>query len=520
MRYAVVSRPLTFADLGLPPVLVHALRRDGIERPFPIQGVVIPDVLAGRDVLGRAATGSGKTLAFGVPMLVRLSGAPARPGRPRGVILAPTRELAQQIEAALDEPALSQGIRLASAVGGLPIKRQEERLARGVDLLIATPGRLTDLIGRRAVDLSEVRAITVDEADHMTELGFLPQLTAVLNRIPEDAQKLLFSATLDHAVDGLVERYLRDPVRHTVSGRPGGTGHGDRHSHDLPGTGRAERAGNVSDTPNHPGEEADSPTAGPRAAHGSADRDRPPPRATDGSRVPSDRPGDEAVAEHDRAVGHYAVRVRRGDKYAVVAEIAARAGRTLLFVRTQYGVDKLARRLREAGVAAAALHGGKAQNQRTRTLAAFADGTAPVLVATDVAARGIHVDGIDLVVHVDPPADPKDYVHRAGRTARAGATGTVVTIVTPADREPWAAIVAAAGVSVTDIDARPGDRRLAELIGARRPSGHPVPDPAAPETTAPQQVPPSEPRRPRPTSRSGSRVHTKKRKPGSARRSR
>ncbi|WP_280356626.1 DEAD/DEAH box helicase [Nocardia otitidiscaviarum] len=523
VRYAVVSRPLTFADLGLPPVLVHALRRDGIERPFPIQGAVIPDVLAGRDVLGRAATGAGKTLAFGVPMLVRLSGAPARPGRPRGVILAPTRELAQQIEAALDEPALSQGIRLASAVGGLPIKRQEERLARGVDLLIATPGRLTDLIGRRAVDLSEVRAITVDEADHMAELGFLPQLTAVLNRIPEDAQKLLFSATLDQAVDGLVERYLRDPVRHTVSGRPGEAEHGAPSPHHRRGTGRAERAGTVSDTPNHPGDEADSPTAGPRAAHGSADRDRPPPRATYGSRVPSDRPGGEAVAEHDRTVGHYAVRVRRGDKYAVVAEIAARAGRTLLFVRTQYGVDKLARRLREAGVAAAALHGGKAQNQRTRTLAVFAAGTAPVLVATDVAARGIHVDGIDLVVHVDPPADPKDYVHRAGRTARAGATGTVVTIVTPADQEPWGAIVSAAGVSVTDIDARPGDRRLAELIGARRPSGSPVPDPASPigpETTTPQQVSPSEPRRPRPTSRSGSRVHTKKRKPGSARRSR
>ncbi|WP_324193574.1 DEAD/DEAH box helicase [Nocardia otitidiscaviarum] len=515
VRYAVVSRPLTFADLGLPPVLVHALRRDGIERPFPIQGAVIPDVLAGRDVLGRAATGSGKTLAFGVPMLVRLSGAPARPGRPRGVILAPTRELAQQIEAALDEPALSQGIRLASAVGGLPIKRQEERLARGVDLLIATPGRLTDLIGRRAADLSEVRAITVDEADHMAELGFLPQLTAVLNRIPEDAQKLLFSATLDQAVDGLVARYLRDPVRHTVSGRPGETARGDLPPHHFPGTGDEGRAVGASDTPNPPGEEADSAAA--VAAQETGDAPRPGrSRATDDIRVPTGRPG-------DRAVGHYAVRVRRGDKYAVVAEIAARAGRTLLFVRTQYGVDKLARRLREAGVAAAALHGGKAQNQRTRTLAAFADGTAPVLVATDVAARGIHVDGIDLVVHVDPPADPKDYVHRAGRTARAGATGTVVTIVTPADQEPWAAIVSAAGVPVTDIDARPGDRRLAELIGARRPSGVPVPDPAShiePETTAPQQVSPGEPRRPRPTSRSGSRVHTKKRKPGSARRSR
>nr|WP_306364969.1 DEAD/DEAH box helicase [Nocardia sp. CC227C] len=622
MRYAVVSRPLTFADLGLPPVLVHALRRDGIERPFPIQGAVIPDVLAGRDVLGRAATGSGKTLAFGVPMLVRLAGAPAKPGRPRGVILAPTRELAQQIEAALDEPALSQGIRLASAVGGLPIKRQEERLARGVDLLIATPGRLTDLVGRRKVDLSEVRAITVDEADHMAELGFLPQLTAVLNRIPEAAQKLLFSATLDAAVDGLVERYLRDPVRHTISGQPGEAVYGDRSPHARPDTsGRAAHAGDASETPNPVGGEADSSTAVPGAAPDATGGDRTPPenpsgagadrtptarprtagddrtpteyprfaddenrggpqrptddttrtehpratddttrtghpraaddttraghpratddttptghpratddttrgehpRATDDSPVPTGRPGERAVSDPGRAVGHYAVRVRRADKYAVVAEIAARAGRTLLFVRTQHGVDKLARRLREVGVAAAALHGGKAQNRRTRTLAAFADGTAPVLVATDVAARGIHVDGIDLVVHVDPPADPKDYVHRAGRTARAGATGTVVTILTPADQEPWAAIVAAADVSVTDIDTRPGDRRLAELVGARRPSGNPVPDPAtpaAPEPTAPQQVPPREQRRPRPASRSGSRVHNKKRKPGARR---
>ncbi|MFJ9367175.1 DEAD/DEAH box helicase [Nocardia sp. NPDC101769] len=454
-----------FADLGLPPVLVQALRRGGIDKPFPIQAAVIPDILDGRDVLGRAATGSGKTLAFGLPMLVRLFGAPSAPRRPRGLILAPTRELAIQIESALDEPALSLGLRLATAVGGLPIKKQEERLARGVDVVIATPGRLTDLLGRKAVQLGDIRVVTVDEADHMAELGFLPQLTALLNKVPGEAQQLLFSATLDETVDGLVRKYLREPATHAIGAVPAAT---------VPEPVDATVSGADS------GGELGSIAAGPDIAH-------------------------------------YALHVRRSDKRAVVSEIAARQGRTLLFVRTQHGADKLARKLREIGIGAVALHGGKAQNQRNRMLAAFADGTAPVLVATDVAARGLHIDDVSLVVHVDPPADPKDYLHRTGRTARAGASGTVVTIVTPDDREEAARLAERASVTLTDVEVRPGDRRLLEITGARRPSGRPVPDPSAPPAPA-AEAPREQPRfRQRP--KGESRPHNKKRKPGVARRS-
>ncbi|QLY27764.1 DEAD/DEAH box helicase [Nocardia huaxiensis] len=458
-----------FADLGLPPVLVHALRRDGIDRPFPIQAAVIPDILAGHDVLGRAATGSGKTLAFGLPMLMRLKGSPSAPGKPGGVILAPTRELAIQIESVLDEPSLALGLRVATAVGGLPIKKQEERLARGVDVLIATPGRLTDLIGRRAADLSNVRVITIDEADHMSELGFLPQLTAVLNRVPAEAQKLLFSATLDETVTGVVERYLRTPIEHSVGkpAAPSGT--------DSPGA-------DPETTANH------ADTAGNGLSQG----------AEHATSVPT--------------IEHYVLHVRRTDKRTIVTEIAARQGRTLLFVRTQYAAEKLATRLREAGVAAVALHGGKAQNQRNRTLAAFADGTAPVLVATDIAARGIHVDDISLVVHVDPPADPKDYLHRTGRTARAGATGTVVTVATPDDRDEVTHVMRQASITATDLDVRPSDRRLFEITGARRPSGRQVSDPAA--YVAPEKDSPAAPARGRPIPRGESRPHNKKRKPG------
>lgn len=433
------NRDVRFADLGLPPVLVQALRRDGMDEAFPIQAAVIPDILAGRDVLGRAATGSGKTLAFGLPMLVQLFGAPSAPKRPRGLILAPTRELAIQIEQALDEPALSLGLRLATAVGGLPIQKQVERLRRGVDVVIATPGRLTDLLGRKAVQLDDIRVVTVDEADHMAELGFLPQLTALLNKVPDAAQQLLFSATLDETIDGLVQRYLREPATHAIGASP--AKRADTAAADTDST--AESTGELSNV-----------AAGPDIAH-------------------------------------YALHVRRPDKRMVVSEIAAREGRTLLFVRTQYGAEKLATKLREVGIGAVALHGGKAQNQRNRMLAAFADGTAPVLVATDVAARGIHIDDVSLVVHVDLPADPKDYLHRTGRTARAGASGTVVTIVTPDNRDETAQLAQRASVTLTDVDVRPGDRRLVEITGARRPGGRPVADPR----------PRRRRRRPRPNSR-------------------
>ncbi|WP_084534730.1 DEAD/DEAH box helicase [Nocardia yamanashiensis] len=554
---------LRFADLGLPPVLVHALRRDGIDRPFPIQAAAIPDIIAGRDVLGRAATGSGKTLAFGLPLLVRLFGAPSTPRHPRGLILAPTRELAIQIETALDEPALSLGLRLATAVGGLPIKKQEERLARGVDIVIATPGRLTDLLGRKAVRLSAIQVVTVDEADHMAELGFMPQLTALLNKVPAESQKLLFSATLDETIDGLVQKYLRDPVEHAVStpaggdastGRAGSTAGdtsnlvavdvadssagaatgassvtsdsastatsntansatGDTANSAATATASAGAAGANSDATTSAGAASASTVNSGATTTASADA-----ASESGANSAADRPVSGATPSAVPDISHYALHIRRTDKRAVVTEIAARQGRTLLFVRTQHGADKLARRLREAGIGAVALHGGKLQNQRSRTLAAFADGTAPVLVATDVAARGLHIDDVSLVVHVDPPEDPKDYLHRTGRTARAGASGTVVTIVTPDDRDAAEQLARRAGVTVTVIEVRSGDRQLAELTGARRPSGRAVADPAAGPAAQAKEIA-RDPRWAPKRAKGESRPHNKKRKPGAAKRS-
>ncbi|MCX5044372.1 DEAD/DEAH box helicase [Aldersonia sp. NBC_00410] len=390
---------MTFAALGLPPLLVQSLRNAGIDEPFPIQAATIPDVLAGRDVLGRAPTGSGKTLAFGLPMLVRLAGAPSRPRSPRGLVLAPTRELAAQIERSLDDAAVALGLRVASVVGGIPMKRQVDALGRGVDLLVATPGRLADHLAAGSASLDDVAITTIDEADHMADMGFLPQVTRLLDRTPADGQRLLFSATLDGEVDTLVRRYLRDPVTHATA------------------------------------------------------------------------PASASIT----TMTHHLLYVQKADKRAIVAEIGSRTGRTIMFVRTKYGVDRIAKQLRSAGVSAGALHGGKAQNNRTRTLAAFADGTTPVLVATDVAARGIHVDGVSLVVHIDPPADPKDYLHRAGRTARAGEEGIVVTLVTEDERDDVAKMTGKAGVRVDTMEVRPGDRRLAALTGARKPSGVALP---------------------------------------------
>ncbi|WP_039797862.1 DEAD/DEAH box helicase [Nocardia araoensis] len=408
--------PVSFADLGLPAVLVQALRRDGIETPFPIQAATAPDVLAGKDLLGRGPTGSGKTLAFGLPMLARLAGGAAKPGRPRGLVLVPTRELAAQIERALDEPALALGLRVASVVGGAPIKRQADRLARGVDLLIATPGRLADLLAQGSADLSDVTITALDEADHMADMGFLPQVTKLLDRTPRDGQRLLFSATLDGEVDKLVKRYLRSPVTHSTA----------------------------------------------------------PPSASV-----------TTMSHHLLYVGD------KVTKRAVATEIAARDGLTIMFVRTKHGADRLAKQLRGAGIPAGALHGGKAQNNRTRTLAAFADGSVPVLVTTDVAARGIHVDGISLVVHVDPPPEPKAYLHRAGRTARAGEDGVVVTLVMDEERREVEAMARKAGVEVDGVRVRPGDRTLAEITGARRPSGIPVVPPSAAPVAATQTPKPA-----------------------------
>jgi superfamily II DNA/RNA helicase len=346
----------TFAQLGLPQSLVTALERRGIRHPFAIQASALPDALDGRDVLGKAATGSGKTLAFGLPLLARLA-ADVRQGRraPRGLVLVPTRELAQQVQDNLAPLGQSIGVHTTTVYGGAPMYRQIQQLRRGVDVVIATPGRLQDLISQGEADLSEVVVTVLDEADFMADLGFLPVVKELLDQTDPNAQRLLFSATLDGEVDSLVRRYLKDPARHEVV-RPGGAA-----------------------TP----------------------------------------------AEH-RA---YSIAFR--DKVAITKELAARPGRTIVFARTQLGVDRLTQHLVEAGIKAEAIHGGLPQSARRRALEAFTDARSPVLVATDVAARGIHVDDVSLVLHYDPPADSKTYMHRSGRTARAGAGGVVVSLLLP-----------------------------------------------------------------------------------------
>ncbi|MFC4373767.1 DEAD/DEAH box helicase [Nocardia halotolerans] len=440
------SRPdLSFVELGLPVALVQTLRNAGIDKPFPIQAATIGDALSGRDVLGRGPTGSGKTLAFGLPMLTRLAGSPSQPGRPRGLVLVPTRELATQIEKALEEPARSLGLRVASVVGGAPIKRQADRLARGVDLLIATPGRLDDLIKQRNADLSDVSITALDEADHMADMGFLPQVTRLLDRTPKQGQRLLFSATLDGDVDKLVKRYMNNPVTHSTA------------------------------------------------------------------------PAEASVS----TMTHHLLYVRdKNIKRTVATEIAARDGLTIMFVRTKHGADRLAKQLRGAGVDAGSLHGGKAQNNRVRTLAAFADGSVPVLVTTDVAARGIHIDGISLVVHFDPPAEHKAYLHRAGRTARAGEDGVVVTLVTDEERKDVAAMTRKAGVRTDGVDVRPGDQKLVSITGARKPSGIALATPVAPAQPVRSANGGGRTRRPRAGAPTGEAGHGHSRGAGAPRRER
>jgi superfamily II DNA/RNA helicase len=388
----------SFAELGLPQRLVHALTQRGIPAPFPIQAATMPDALAGRDVLGRAATGSGKTLAFGLPMIVRLTGASARPRRPRSLVLVPTRELAMQVADGLTPLAQAQGLSIRLVAGGLPIQKQIQSLVKGVDLLVATPGRLEDLISRRACELDHVEITVLDEADHMADLGFLPVVTRLLEQTPADGQRLLFSATLDGGVSSLVERFLTNPSVHAAA-----------------------------------------------SAEASVD-----------------------------TMSHHLFRVPFEEKAELVANIAAREGRTILFVRTKHGADRVARNLQRVGVRASAIHGGRTQAQRNQALGSFRDGSAPVLVATDVAARGIHVDDVSLVLHVDPPADPKDYLHRSGRTARAGADGVVVLLATPAEERDVQKMLTAAGVRPKQYDARAGDEHAAAITGARRPSGKPI----------------------------------------------
>ncbi|MEU9351474.1 DEAD/DEAH box helicase [Streptomyces griseoloalbus] len=365
----------------------------GVTKPFPIQAAALPDALAGRDVLGRARTGSGKTLAFGLALLVRTAGLRAVPKRPLALVLVSTRELAQQVSDALAPYARTLNVRLATVVGGLSINRQTALLRSGVDVVIATPGRLADLVSRRDCHLDRVRITVLDEADQMCDLGFLPQVSDILDQVPSDGQRLLFSATLDGDVDQLVRSHLREPVLVSV----------------------------------------------------------------------------DPVAGSVTTMEHHVLTVHPADKYATATEIAARDGRVLMFLDTKAGVDQFTRHLRASGLRAGALHSGKSQPQRTHTLGRFVDGEITVLVATNVAARGIHVDALDLVVNVDPPADAKDYLHRGGRTARAGRSGSVVTLVTPGQRSDVNRMMSEAGVRPTVTPVRSGEEKLTALTGAKRP---------------------------------------------------
>ncbi|MGO8884502.1 MAG: DEAD/DEAH box helicase [Streptosporangiaceae bacterium] len=412
----------TFAALGLPAPLVSALAAQDIQAPFAIQARALPDALAGRDVLGRAQTGSGKTLAFGLAVLARLavSGGRRHEKAPRGLVLVPTRELAVQVAEVLEPLGRSIGVSVTTVYGGVSIGRQIDRVRRGVDIVVATPGRLIDLLDRNACTLSDIEITVIDEADHMADLGFLPAVTRILDGTPAGGQRMLFSATLDRGVGQLVSAYLTDPALHAV-----------------------------------PQQE---PAAGPAA--------------------------------------HSMLVLSSEDKVAVAAEIASRPARTLFFVRTKHGADRLAKQFSRTGVEAAAIHGNLNQNQRQRALTAFAAGHPRVLVATDVAARGIHVDDIELVVHFDPPNDHKDYLHRSGRTARAGATGRVVALVEHGQIRDVERMHDAAGVTSTRHHVRSGHEVVREIAT----SGTPVPPPPVP---APRRTPQDQPRQNPPRSRRG-----------------
>jgi superfamily II DNA/RNA helicase len=387
-----------FADLDMPGELLAALGSQGVTVPFPIQAATLPNSLAGRDVLGRGRTGSGKTLAFGLALLARTAGRRAEARQPLGLVLVPTRELAQQVTDALAPYARSVKLRLATVVGGMPIGRQVSALRGGAEVVVATPGRLKDLIDRGDCRLDQVSVTVLDEADQMADMGFMPQVTALLDQVRPEGQRMLFSATLDRNVDLLVRRYLSDPVVHSVD-----------------------------------------PSAG-------------------------------AVTTME----HHVLHVHGADKHTATTEIAARDGRVIMFLDTKHAVDRLTEHLLNSGVRAAALHGGKSQPQRTRTLTQFKTGHVNVLVATNVAARGIHVDNLDLVVNVDPPTDHKDYLHRGGRTARAGESGSVVTLVTPSQRRNMTRLMAAAGIVPQTTQVRAGAEDLHRITGAQAPSGIPV----------------------------------------------
>ncbi|WP_436527572.1 DEAD/DEAH box helicase [Actinoplanes sp. HUAS TT8] len=399
----------SFIELGVPAVLTGALAELGITTPFPIQAATLPDSLAGRDLLGRGRTGSGKTYAFVLPVVARLavSRKPRRAGRPRALILAPTRELATQIEAALRPLAEAMGLNTLTVFGGVGANPQIAALRKGVDILVACPGRLDDHIRNNHASLDAVEITVLDEADHMADLGFLPVVKRLLGQTPAGGQRLLFSATLDNGIDVLVRQFLRKPVTHHV----------------------------------------------------------------------------DSAAQAPIEMDHHVLHVQHDDRFPVLVELLAAPGRSVVFTRTKRRAKVLTRQLIQAGVPAVELHGNLAQNARNRNLSAFSDGTAETLVATDIAARGIHVDDVTLVVHADPPVEHKAYLHRSGRTARAGARGTVITLMTDDQQADVRDLTRKAGIRPMTRRARPGDALLAELAPGERTFVAPSPVVAAPESS-------------------------------------
>src|ERR1700754_2636407 len=389
-RHRKVTTNKTFADLGVRRPIVSALAARGITDPFPIQVATLPDTLAGRDVLGRGKTGSGKTLAFSIPLVSRLSEGNNRRSRPSGLVLAPTRELASQITATLEPLAAACGLRVTTIFGGVSQHRQVVALKSGVDIVVACPGRLEDLMKQRLISLEAIEITVIDEADHMADLGFLPGVTRILAATPNGGQRLMFSATLDNGVDKLVNRFLRDEVLHSV-------------------------------------DSANSPVA---------------------------------------AMTHHVFHVSGVQaKKELVHRLASGSGRRILFMRTKHQARKLAKQLTESGVPAVDLHGNLSQPARDRNLAAFASGDVRVLVATDIAARGVHVDGIELVLHIDPPMEHKAYLHRSGRTARAGNSGDVVTVVLPEQRRDTHALMRKAGINVRPQEVAAHSAPVTALVG-------------------------------------------------------
>ncbi|MFE7173662.1 DEAD/DEAH box helicase, partial [Streptomyces sp. NPDC057616] len=406
-----------FAGMDMPAALLKTLTAEGVTTPFPIQAATLPNSLAGRDLLGRGRTGSGKTLAFGLALLARTAGLRAEPRKPLALVLVPTRELAQQVTDALTPYATAVNLRLTTIVGGLSITKQAGALRRGAEVVVASPGRLNDLVERGDCVLDQVRITVLDEADQMTDIGFLPQITKLMQQVRPDGQRMLFSATLDRNIDRLVKQFLKDPVVHSVD-----------------------------------------PSAG-------------------------------AVTTMEHHVLHVQDET---DKKAVTTRIAARDGRVILFLDTKRSADRLAKRLLAVGVRAAALHGGRSQPQRNRTLEQFKNGQVTALVATNVAARGIHIDDLDLVVNVDPPTDHKDYVHRGGRTARAGGSGSVVTLVLPDQKRDVSRLMSDANIRPRTARITSSDAELTTITGAREPSGVAVtiqvPEPQpAPKASRPER---------------------------------